>query len=113
MVGHAFGRRTYLIRDFDDDSDDVLEEYGFEDAGRVEVPESENRGESLLDVPDLSMRGPAEVPVSPVGVVPPPISTLGNGICWNTCEPALNISFQVSFMPTCTFSSTIFGKAIL
>jgi len=40
-------------------------------------------------------------------------NALGNGIKWDTCEKALSISVTVSFVQTCTFDMTVFGKAVL
>jgi hypothetical protein len=40
------------------------------------------------------------------------ITSLGNGVKLNTCKEALTISAQVSFIQTCTFDMTMFGKAI-
>jgi hypothetical protein len=39
-------------------------------------------------------------------------NSLGNGIKLNTCKEALSIAVQVSFIQTCTFDMTMFGKAI-
>lgn len=38
-------------------------------------------------------------------------NALGNGVKWDTCQPALSISFQVSFITTSTFYGTLWGKA--
>ena len=38
---------------------------------------------------------------------------LGNGIKFDTCQPALSISFTVSFLTACTWQGTLFGKAVL
>jgi hypothetical protein len=40
-------------------------------------------------------------------------NSLGNGIKWDTCEKALSISLTISFVQTCTFDCTVFGKAVL
>lgn len=40
-------------------------------------------------------------------------NSLGNGIKFDTCQPALTISFTVSFLQTCTWQGTLFGKAVL
>lgn len=40
-------------------------------------------------------------------------NSLGNGIKFDTCQPALTITFQVSFLQTCTWQGTLFGKAVL
>lgn len=40
-------------------------------------------------------------------------TTLGNGIKWDTCQPALTISITLSFLQTCTWYGTLFGKAVL
>jgi hypothetical protein len=40
-------------------------------------------------------------------------NSLGNGIKWDTCEKALSISVTVSFVQSCTFDMTVFGKAVL
>lgn len=40
-------------------------------------------------------------------------NSLGNGIQWDTCQPALTITFQVSFLQTCTWQATLFGRAVL
>lgn len=40
-------------------------------------------------------------------------NALGNGIRWDTCEKALSIAITVSFISTCTFDLTVFGKAVL
>ncbi len=40
-------------------------------------------------------------------------NALGNGIKWDTCEKALSVSLTVSFIQTCTFDATVFGKAVL
>jgi hypothetical protein len=40
-------------------------------------------------------------------------NALGNGIKWDTCEKALSISITVSFVQSCTFDMTVFGKAVL
>lgn len=36
---------------------------------------------------------------------------LGNGVKWDTCQPALSIAFTVSFITTSTFYGTLWGKA--
>lgn len=38
-------------------------------------------------------------------------NALGNGVKWDTCQPALSIAFQVSFITTSTFYGTLWGKA--
>ncbi len=38
-------------------------------------------------------------------------NALGNGVKWDTCQPALSISFTVSFLTTSTFFGTLWGKA--
>lgn len=38
-------------------------------------------------------------------------NALGNGVKWDTCQPALSISFTVSFITTSTFYGTLWGKA--
>lgn len=40
-------------------------------------------------------------------------SSLGNGIKFDTCQPALTITFQISFLQTCTWQGSLFGKAVL
>ena len=40
-------------------------------------------------------------------------NALGNGVRWDTCEKALTISVQVSFVVACTFDMSVFGKAVL
>ena len=40
-------------------------------------------------------------------------TALGNGIKWDTCQPALSISVTLSFLQTCTWYCTIFGRAVL
>lgn len=40
-------------------------------------------------------------------------NALGNGVKWDTCEKAITISIQVSFIQACTFFATIWGKAVL
>lgn len=40
-------------------------------------------------------------------------NALGNGIKWDTCEKALSISLTISFVQSCTFDCTVFGKAVL
>jgi hypothetical protein len=40
------------------------------------------------------------------------VNSLGNGIKLNTSKEALSITVQVSFIQTCTFDMTMFGKAI-
>lgn len=40
-------------------------------------------------------------------------SSLGNGIKFDTCQPALTVTFQVSFLQTCTWQGSLFGKAVL
>ena len=39
-------------------------------------------------------------------------TTLGNGIKWDTCKEALSISMTISFVQSCTFDATVFGKAV-
>lgn len=38
-------------------------------------------------------------------------NALGNGVKWDTCQPALVISFTISFITTSTFYGTLWGKA--
>ncbi len=38
---------------------------------------------------------------------------LGNGLCWDTCEPGQSISVTVSFVQSCTFDLSLFGSAIV
>jgi len=38
-------------------------------------------------------------------------NALGNGVKWDTCQPALSIAFTVSFITTSTFYGTLWGKA--
>jgi hypothetical protein len=38
-------------------------------------------------------------------------NALGNGVKWDTCQPALTISFTVSFIVQSTFYGTLWGKA--
>lgn len=38
---------------------------------------------------------------------------LGNGVKWDACERALSIIVTVSFVESCTFDLTVFGKAVL
>lgn len=38
---------------------------------------------------------------------------LGNGIKWDTCQQALSIAVTVSFVSSCTFDMTVFGKAVV
>ena len=40
-------------------------------------------------------------------------TALGNGIKWDTCQPALTISITLSFLQTCTWYGTLFGKTVL
>jgi hypothetical protein len=40
-------------------------------------------------------------------------NALGNGIKWDTCDKALSISLTVSFIQSCTFDCTVFGKAVV
>lgn len=40
-------------------------------------------------------------------------TALGNGIRWDTCQPALTISITVSFLQTCTWYGALSGKAVL
>lgn len=40
-------------------------------------------------------------------------NALGNGIKWDTCEKGLSISVTVSFIQSCTFDMSVFGKAVL
>jgi hypothetical protein len=40
-------------------------------------------------------------------------NSLGNGVKWDPCDPALLISMTVSFVETCTFDATVFGRAVL
>lgn len=38
--------------------------------------------------------------------------SLGSGTKFDTCDPALAITMSVQYMKTCTFSATLFGKAV-
>jgi len=38
-------------------------------------------------------------------------NTLGNGVKWDTCQPALQIAFTVSFITTSTFYGQLWGKS--
>jgi len=38
-------------------------------------------------------------------------NALGNGVKWDTCQPALSIAFTVSFINTSTFFGVLWGKA--
>ena len=38
-------------------------------------------------------------------------NALGNGVKWDTCQPALNIAFTISFITTSTFYGVLWGKA--
>ncbi len=38
---------------------------------------------------------------------------LGNGIKWDTCQQALSIAVTVSFVQSCTFDMSVFGKAVV
>ena len=38
---------------------------------------------------------------------------LGNGVKWDPCEKALEIAMTISFVESCTFDLTVFGKAII
>ena len=40
-------------------------------------------------------------------------AALGNGIRWDTCQQGLSISITVSFVESCTFDISIFGRAIV
>jgi len=40
-------------------------------------------------------------------------SAFGNGVHWDTCQRALEIAVTVSFVQTCTFDMTCFGKAVV
>ncbi len=40
-------------------------------------------------------------------------NSLGSGLKLDTCDPALSIAVQVSFVESCTFDMVIFGKAVL
>lgn len=37
-------------------------------------------------------------------------NSLGNGVKWDTCQPALSIAFTVSFITTSTFYGTLLGE---
>ena len=39
-------------------------------------------------------------------------TAIGNGIRWDTCPRALSISVTVSFISSCSFDLTVFGKCI-
>lgn len=38
---------------------------------------------------------------------------LGNGLRWDTCQPAFNIALTISFISACTFFGNLFGKAVV
>ncbi len=38
---------------------------------------------------------------------------LGNGLRWDTCQPAFNIALTISFITACTFYGNLFGKAVV
>ena len=38
---------------------------------------------------------------------------LGNGVSWDTCEPGQTISVTVSFVVSCTFDLSVFGRAVV
>ncbi len=38
--------------------------------------------------------------------------SLGNGIRWDTVDKALSIAVTVSFVESCTFDATVFGKSV-
>ncbi len=40
-------------------------------------------------------------------------NAIGNGVTWDTCEPAFSIAVTVSFIEACTFDMNIFGRAIV
>ncbi len=40
-------------------------------------------------------------------------TALGNGIRWDTCQPAFSISLTISFVSQCTFYGNLFGKAVV
>lgn len=39
-------------------------------------------------------------------------TALANGLLWDTCQPSMTISVDVSFVQACTFDMTVFGKAV-
>jgi hypothetical protein len=42
-----------------------------------------------------------------------PPNALGNGVRWDACEKALAIAITVSFVESCTFDMSVFGKAVI
>ncbi|HUK34399.1 MAG TPA: hypothetical protein VLV86_10830 [Vicinamibacterales bacterium] len=40
-------------------------------------------------------------------------NSLGNGLRWDTCQPAFSISLTISFVSQCTFYGNLFGKAVV
>ena len=40
-------------------------------------------------------------------------NSLGNGIRWDTCQPAYTIAMTISFVSACTFDAVVFGKAVV
>lgn len=39
--------------------------------------------------------------------------SLGNGLRWDTCQPAFAIALTISFVAACTFYGNLFGKAVV
>jgi hypothetical protein len=39
--------------------------------------------------------------------------SLGNGLRWDTCQPAFSIALTISFVSACTFYGNLFGKAVV
>jgi hypothetical protein len=39
--------------------------------------------------------------------------SLGNGLRWDTCQPAFQIALTISFVQSCTFYGNLFGKAVV
>lgn len=40
-------------------------------------------------------------------------ASLGNGLRWDTCQPAFSIALTISFVSACTFYGNLFGKAVV
>ncbi len=40
-------------------------------------------------------------------------NALGNGIKWDTTNPAIQIAVTVSFIQSCTFDMTVLGRAVV
>lgn len=40
------------------------------------------------------------------------VNALGNDVRWDTCQKGLAIAITVSFVESCTFDMTVFGRAV-